>query len=298
MGISKSAFKLLIDEIKKGNLPRGVVDVLQLGRQHTFITWDDATCLIKPLYEDFRGEIYEYGKVLNSRCVNNIIDDHTTFRFLGCKGKIESLDVSNYENATYIHDLNLPVPKELHNKYDIIFDGGTIEHIFDTPQVLENIHKMLKIGGVVIHCTPSHNHVDHGYYMYSPIFFTDYYHINKYERLNSYIFEYTSPYSPWKVYKYNPGCLHEMCMGGFGKPLLGIWLVVKKTKQSTFRVIPQQFDSTKKYNPNDPDDYTLPAMAVRNFLKRSKAVHETGKQIKKLYRRYTMRNRLEYLGKF
>lgn len=48
---------------------------------------------------------------------------------------IDSMDTSDYEGATIVHDLNVPVPDSLKGKFDVIFDSGTMEHIFNVPQV-------------------------------------------------------------------------------------------------------------------------------------------------------------------
>lgn len=62
------------------------------------------------------------------------------------------MDISAYENADIIFDLNNPnLTNELKNRFDYILDGGTTEHVFDYPQALRNIVKMLKVGGKVFH---------------------------------------------------------------------------------------------------------------------------------------------------
>ena len=66
----------------------------------------------------------------------------TFFGSIGFKN-IGSIDNSNYEGATYIHNLNYPILEEFKNKYDYIYDGGTTEHIFNIPQVFENIIEKL-----------------------------------------------------------------------------------------------------------------------------------------------------------
>ena len=51
---------------------------------------------------------------------------------------VESIDNSVYENASIIHNMNIQTPTNA-TKYNYIFDGGTIEHIFNIPQAFENI---------------------------------------------------------------------------------------------------------------------------------------------------------------
>lgn len=52
------------------------------------------------------------------------------FQYLGAT-TVESIDASGYEQATRVFDLNEPIPPELHGAYDVVFDGVTIEHIFN-----------------------------------------------------------------------------------------------------------------------------------------------------------------------
>ena len=118
------------------------------------------------------------------------------------------------------------MPDWVKGKYDVIFDGGTAEHIFNFPQVLKNIHDLLKLGGIIIHASPSHNHVDHGFYMFSPTVFYDFYSVNKFDILKSYIFEYKSdPIFDWLIYDYKPGAIDHLSFGGWGRDSLGIFFV-------------------------------------------------------------------------
>jgi SAM-dependent methyltransferase len=92
---------------------------------------------------------------------------------------VSSIDVSSYEGADHIHDLNAPeLPSALHERFDFVFDGSTIEHIFHLPNVLANIFRMLKVGGRVLHMAPSNHFMDDGFYQLSPTFFADYYGAN------------------------------------------------------------------------------------------------------------------------
>lgn len=89
------------------------------------------------------------------------------FKYLGCN-VVESMDYSDFEQASIIHDLNKPVPAELHNKFDVIFDGGTAEHVYDVKTVMDNIKIMLKVGGIFIAVSPANNTLGHGFYQFSP----------------------------------------------------------------------------------------------------------------------------------
>ena len=82
---------------------------------------------------------------------------------------VDSIDNSPFEGATIIHNMNKPIPYM--QPYDFILDGGTIEHIFNTPQVCENIINLLNVGGVYLSITPNNNFSGHGIYQFSPEFY-------------------------------------------------------------------------------------------------------------------------------
>ena len=48
--------------------------------------------------------------------------------------QVDSIDNSNYENATLIHDMNESLPSALQERYDTVIDVGTLEHVFDIGQ--------------------------------------------------------------------------------------------------------------------------------------------------------------------
>ncbi len=90
--------------------------------------------------------------------------------FLGAE-RVDSIDQSEYEGATLVHDLNAPIPPEWEQRYDAIVDGGTLEHIFNFPVALANCMRMLRTGGRLFICTPANNQLGHGFYQFSPELF-------------------------------------------------------------------------------------------------------------------------------
>jgi len=92
--------------------------------------------------------------------------------------QVQSIDVYDAESPTYVLDLNRPLPPELFDRFDLVYDGGTTEHCFSVPDVLGNAARLLKVGGRIIHHLPLNNWVDHGFYQFSPTLFFDYYGAN------------------------------------------------------------------------------------------------------------------------
>lgn len=234
MGISKGGYCLL-SELKRDHPELGG-KVLQLGRQTVFVTPDQFIDVV----EMFGLRNPDFKNIDNDS--TEPIDDIELFASLGFDS-VESIDFSSYESPTYTHDFNHPVPEELCGQYDAVYDGGTLEHIFNFPESLKNIFKLLKVGGLVMHAAPTNNYVDHGFYMFSPTVYYDYYTANGFEILKSYIFEYDRDHNrkPWVVYEYRPGSIDSLSFGGWtGDKLLGTWFVARKLETSGCGIVPQQ----------------------------------------------------------
>jgi SAM-dependent methyltransferase len=93
--------------------------------------------------------------------------------FLSCLGaqKIDSMDFSEFEGATITHDLNRPIPDHLNQKFDVVFDGGSLEHVFDVRTGFRNIMSMVRVGGHFLGVSPANSFMGHGFYQFSPEFF-------------------------------------------------------------------------------------------------------------------------------
>ena len=88
-------------------------------------------------------------------------------RFLGA-GHVDSIDASEYEEATVVQDLSVPIPPELEEQYSVVIDGGTLEHVFDFPTAIRNSMRMVRQGGHLILNVPVNNFPGHGFYQVSP----------------------------------------------------------------------------------------------------------------------------------
>jgi len=101
---------------------------------------------------------------------------------------VDSMDASAYEGASIIHDLNLPIPIYLKGRFDLVWDGGTLEHVFNFPVALQNAMQMVRIGGHIFLDTPANNQCGHGFYQFSPeLFFRVFTPANGFELLRLYI---------------------------------------------------------------------------------------------------------------
>jgi SAM-dependent methyltransferase len=181
----------------------------------------------------FSGSILQLGK----QHFSFPADNRGFFGRLGFS-EVKSLDRSDFEGADFIADLNLPLPVELHDRFDVVLNGGTLEHIFHVPNVLSNVHRLLKVGGRVIHIAPASNQIDHGFYCFSPTLFHDYYTANRYEIRALHLCEFDVWQSPWRVYSWSPGILSGQKF--YRNSVFGVFCVARKLPDSTDSEIPVQ----------------------------------------------------------
>lgn len=103
---------------------------------------------------------------------NITTDNYSEFIWNYFKVKsIESIDFSNYESPTFIHDMNKSIDTNFHNKYDLIYDWGSTEHVYNIPTAFANYMNTLKVWGHYIWVLPWNNLCNHGFYQFSPDFF-------------------------------------------------------------------------------------------------------------------------------
>lgn len=97
-------------------------------------------------------------------------DNHYSETFFAALGydSVDSMDFSEFEGASVLQDLSAPLDPALEGQFDVIYDGGTCEHIFELPTAYRNIDRMLKTGGVLIGHSPCNNWINHSFYQINP----------------------------------------------------------------------------------------------------------------------------------
>jgi hypothetical protein len=111
------------------------------------------------------------------------VHQKTLFRTLGFSAEnISALDYSTFEGAEVVHDLNNPVPAELEGKFDLILDGGTIEHVFSLKDAFSNLIRMTRSGGLIVHFSPV-DFINHGFINLNAELVHDVYLANGFEEI-------------------------------------------------------------------------------------------------------------------
>jgi SAM-dependent methyltransferase len=83
--------------------------------------------------------------------------------------EVTSLDASDYDGATLVHDLNQPLAVE--RTFTAVLDFGTLEHVFNVPVALASLIGACREDGHLLHVLPANNWCGHGFYQFSPEFF-------------------------------------------------------------------------------------------------------------------------------
>lgn len=165
MGLSTDSITFLAKARRSG---ANFTQVLTLGRQHMLLKVDHLEVILRAhgVWPPPQGEA----------AFRQAVDAEfpwafpTFARALGAE-KVLSMDASAYEGADFVHDLNQPVPPEWEERFDVVIDGGTLEHVFNFPVAIANCMKLVKTGGYLILFTPANNYFGHGFYQFSPELF-------------------------------------------------------------------------------------------------------------------------------
>ena len=131
--------------------------VVMFGRQANLLTLDELSTLETTYGIDF--------SLLDAQSEQW---SEPFFKRLGAT-TIDSLDYSDYEGATLIQDMNQPwrggtPPRQ----YDIVFDGGSLEHVFNVSQALVNAMQLVRPGGLFLSVTPADGWLGHGFHQLQP----------------------------------------------------------------------------------------------------------------------------------
>lgn len=84
---------------------------------------------------------------------------------------VTCLDASPYQGAGLVHDLNQPIPEALEERFNTLFDGGSLEHVFNVPVAVANYMRLVRPGGHLFVATTANNYFGHGFYQFSSEFF-------------------------------------------------------------------------------------------------------------------------------
>lgn len=243
MGIDIVTAPLLASSAK---FPRVDGEALMLGRQ---------TLQIPPTREN------RFNNTMPPLGVSSTYDDlhqnppHFAEPFFDAIGirDIRSMDAAAYEGSDIIQDLNQPVDKSLTERFSFIYDGGTLEHVFNAPHAMDNVHNMLKPGGIFVSATTGDGWFGHGFWQMSPEVAFSYWGTSRGYEILEVLEVPTKPRQPARIIP-DPRKTGKRSKRRTGGGSVYLWYVVRKPEKQIKFTIPQQSDYQTIWDSDDQDD--------------------------------------------
>src|SRR3984957_4549162 len=157
-----------------------VTDVMELGFQEF---WCPQQNLIKALFRAF-GRPEPDSRLLTT---SNTQQQPARLLYEALGMSYGCIDIEG-RSGTLVLDMNFDkIPEMECNRYGLVTNHGTSEHILNQYNVFEMMHDLTKLGGLMVHAVPFTVHLDHGFFNYQPNFFESLARFNSYETLGLWI---------------------------------------------------------------------------------------------------------------
>jgi SAM-dependent methyltransferase len=168
MGIGVQALGLMRQMQEQGFLSRRQ-SVIELGSQAFAPDTNRASEAIREFFPEIPPQ--------------SISTPRDLYRALGF-GTYVSIDLDGHDGALR-YNLNLPLDEtyQFRDTFDLVTNHGTTEHCFDQFRCFENVHKLTRTGGIMLHALPSQGYQNHAFFNYHPSFFLDLASANGYDVL-------------------------------------------------------------------------------------------------------------------
>lgn len=189
MGLKFYDVELLGEAFARGGVDFGG-KVVTLGVQDVYFSYEELRGFMKE--KGIPGRELSAGEILPTTGFGwagpkeraRAIHQKTVFGAMGFQtSNVWGMDGSGYEKPEIVHDLNVPVGKELEGAFDVVFDGGTVEHVFSVKDAFFNVARMVKVGGLAVHHGPV-DWPDHGFVNFNPTLLRDFYLANGFEEVD------------------------------------------------------------------------------------------------------------------
>lgn len=235
--------------------------VLTLGHQKLYITDNQIKSLSRNFNIDIKNFKSKYGEY----------SDEFFKVFLDAKS-VESLDYSEYEKCNIVHDMNIQIPNKYYENYDVVIDGGALEHIFNFPIAIENCMNMVKKNGSIFIFSMANNHMGHGFYQFSPELYFSIFNGNGFTVNDVILDEHNFPgpeISPiGKCYSVNdPKDVKGRVSAVTSKPVLIMVHAIRKEIVELFSTYPIQSDYVTVYETNKHNSSNN-RTTIKEYMKR------------------------------
>ena len=218
--------------------------------------------------------------------------------YLGARD-VHSFDVSAYEGATHLHDMNRQLPVRVQEQYTTVLDGGSLEHVFNFPTAIRNCMEMVKVGGHYLGITPANNFMGHGFYQFSPeVFFSVFTRENGFELIRLMAFE-DRPSAIWYSVR-SPKEVRGRVTLINSSPVYILIVARRFLKTLILQTTPQQSDYLSAWHRSDRADQapTSTRSSTKEVSLLDRVKRSTPVLLKRLLRRVRPRSRLGFDPRF
>lgn len=183
MGINGLSARMLLAEHRYRPITGKLVTI---GRQSIGLTGEEMDATLAECGIAKREHAYDVDtKTVGVSRERPYITQESFFAAF-CDAEVISVDVSDYEQAEIVHDMQDDLPRKYRGIADFIFNGSCLDNIFDPAAAIRNMSRMLKPGGRVYHFEQGNSHPT-AYLKFSADWFMDFYALNQFEDCKVYI---------------------------------------------------------------------------------------------------------------
>lgn len=184
MGIDGLAARMILSEHRYRPISG---TVLTIGRQSIGLTSEEMDYLLDVTGTPKRsGAPYSVDETTLGVSRTKPYISQESFFAAFTDAKVLSLDVSAYEGADIVCDLQGVVDSDHKGIADFIYNGSCLDNIFDPAAAMRNMSRLLKPDGRVYHYEQGNSHPT-AYLKYSPDWFMDFYALNEFSDCKVYV---------------------------------------------------------------------------------------------------------------
>ena len=170
--------------------------VLTVGRQTVSVMPAQLTALLTAYNLPRKSDLIEIDRTTVHTHLNHDQMTDSSFFTSFAECTVQAVDISAYEGAEIVHDIGKPVPASLTNQFDFIYDGSTLDNVFNPAQAIANLSSMLRPGGrILLHNWCSGHSA--AYVLLSPDWYMDFFSLNNYADCKVYVIEYCAVPRAW-----------------------------------------------------------------------------------------------------
>ena len=143
--------------------------------------------------------------------------------------------------------MNLPIPIALRERFTVVHDGGSLEHIFNIPQALKNCMEMVRVGGHFTQVSVVNNFAGHGFWQLSPELIFRVFSPQNGFQLETVLIHEVSVHGPWYVVS-DPDHMQERVLLINRLPTFILTIAKRVANVPVFERAPQQSDYVSIWN--------------------------------------------------